>query len=65
VANTEDELTDYQLTDDQIRKVLHEPVAPYVVNVYNTLMHLVEGLVTCRHIPCYNYSAPYYSYYNK
>ena len=45
MVSTKDEFTDYQLTDDQIRKVLHEPVAPYVVNVYNTLMHLVEGLV--------------------
>jgi len=34
-----DELTDYQL-----KKVLHEPLAPYVANVYNTLIHLVQGL---------------------
>ena len=27
------------------RKVLHEPLAPYVVNTYNTLTHLVQGLV--------------------
>jgi hypothetical protein len=27
------------------RKVLHEPLAPYVANTYNTLTHLIQGLV--------------------
>lgn len=27
------------LTDIQLRKVLHEPVGPYVVSAYTTVMH--------------------------
>ncbi len=33
------------LTDDQVRKIMHEPVGPYVVSAYTTIMHLVQGLV--------------------
>jgi D-ribose pyranose/furanose isomerase RbsD len=40
LARSEEELTDYQL-----KKVLHEPLAPYLSSVYNTLTHLVQGLV--------------------
>jgi hypothetical protein len=35
----------YEVTDYQLKKVLHEPLAPYVASVYNTLIHLVQGLV--------------------
>ena len=37
--------SEYELTDEQLRKVLHEPVGPYVLEAYNTELHLVEGLV--------------------
>ena len=40
MKSSEDELTDYQL-----KKVLHEPLAPYLASAYNTLTHLVQGLV--------------------
>jgi hypothetical protein len=33
------------LKDDQLKKVLHEPIAPYLSSTYNILNHLVEGLV--------------------
>lgn len=33
------------LTDIQLRKVLHEPVGPYVVSAYTTVMHLVQAFV--------------------
>jgi len=39
-----DELVD-DFTDYQLRKVMHEPVGPYVVSAYTTVMHLVQGLV--------------------
>lgn len=34
-----------ELTDDQLRKIMHEPVGPYVIEAYTTVMHLVQGLV--------------------
>ena len=37
-------LTD-ELTGDQLRKLMHEPVGPYVIEAYTTVMHLVQGLV--------------------
>ncbi|HMK53930.1 MAG TPA: hypothetical protein VK444_04030 [Methanobacteriaceae archaeon] len=39
----EDELTEYPLRN--FRKVLHEPIGPYVVQGYNTILHLVQGFV--------------------
>jgi hypothetical protein len=29
----------------QLRKVMHEPIAPYMAHTYNTLIHLVQGIV--------------------
>jgi len=37
--------SDDELSERHYRKVLHEPLAPYVVNTYNTLTHLVQSLV--------------------
>jgi len=42
---SEDERSEDELTDYQLRKVLHEPVAPHLTHVYTTLTHLVQGLV--------------------
>jgi hypothetical protein len=45
MARSEDEYSEDELTKRHYRKVLHEPLAPYVTQTYNTLMHLVQGLV--------------------
>jgi hypothetical protein len=45
VARSEYEDFEDELTVRHYRKVLHEPLAPYVTQTYNTLMHLVQGLV--------------------
>ena len=45
MARSEDEDFEDELTERHYRKVLHEPLAPYVTQTYNTLMHLVQGLV--------------------
>jgi D-ribose pyranose/furanose isomerase RbsD len=45
MARTEDELSENELTKRQYKKVLHEPMAPYLASVYNILTHLIQGLV--------------------
>jgi hypothetical protein len=45
MASSEDELSENELTKRHIKKVLHEPMAPYLASVYNILTHLVQGLV--------------------